>query len=226
MRWAIKLDGHLFDLADWKAFLQAPSDPYVEIIDLPGGGHDYLLRSQSFEHCTTTAGVREIAIPLVRRLNALAAVHNSTGALKFDTIVEILPDGTIRRHVSMQVQAGMLRFHGSGVAVAIGGPPPQPQQSFVQKALAMATGDLLGALEHFERANNWHDLYKAFEALTRHVGRRDKLKMLGATQRDIDDFAMSAQIARHHKPSGIPLRVFTLAEGRDFVRRLIRACFP
>lgn len=230
MKWAVKLDGHDFDLKDWKAFLPAPFDPHVEMVDLPdatgGTTKAYLLKARGFDPCTTTQEVREVAIPMMRILNALAAVYSGTSLVRFDTVVQVMPDGTFRRHLSIQASGGMMRMRGSAVVVATGSRSFTPQETFVQKANTAATGDLRAALEHFERADNWHDLYKAFEAIEDHVGDRDKMRMLGVTRRDINDFALSAQLARHHRPNGVPSRVLTLSEGREFVAKLIRACFP
>lgn len=229
MQWAVKLEGHEFDLDDWKTSLRPPFDPTVEIADLPdstdGTTKAYLLKARAFGPCTTKAEVRELAIPLMRSLNALAAIHNGTRPLRFNTIVEVLPDGTFRRHLLMQARGGSIRVHGRA-AFTIGGTPLPPQESFVQRAHVAAVGNVRAALEHFERADNWHDLYKAFEAIEDHVGGRDNLRALGVTRRDITDFAMSAQLARHHRPNGVPSRVFTLSEGRGFVSKLIRTCLP
>jgi hypothetical protein len=176
-------------------------------------------------HCKASNEVRDTAIPLVRILNALMAVHNQTKTVEFSIVVEQQSDGNFKRHFYMKAEAGEYRIRGSAVGLSIGGAARQPKKTFVQDALGLASGNLLEALEHFSRADNWHDLYKAFEAITAHWGGRPAIQAHGFSRRDIDDFAMSAQPARHHKATSTPSHILSLAEGQQFVRKLLRACF-
>ena len=134
-----------------------------------------------------------------------------------------------------------MRSRASAVGMAIGAdgkalPPPAPTPSVVQKAISAASGDALDALEHFARADNWTDLWKAFEAIGAYYGSDDDatFKKLGASANAIKDFRYTANTYhRHHLSKHKPPKRSTAAirnrlsfeEGRDFVGGLIRHMF-
>lgn len=228
MTWGVALEGHEFDLEDWKDCLCAPFDPSVQVVDLPDSSgattKTYLLSSTEFAPCTEAREVREIAIPLIRKLNALLAVHRGSDTVRLSAVVQQRSDGSYHRFGFAELSATLRGIRLRATGTLSGGKPLPPQPSFVQKALTTKQTDLLAALEHYSRADNWYDLYKAFEAIEDHVGHRSQISTLGVSGRAVSDFGMSAEIARHHKPSGKPKRVLTFAEGRQFVAFLLRAC--
>src|SRR5690606_13258520 len=86
------------------------------------------------------------------------------------------------------------RFGSANLSVP-GRPAPAPAATKAQKSFSKAVSPITDALEHFSRADNWHDLYKSFEAL----GDKAGLLSMGFSRTEIRDFTLTAQITRHHK---------------------------
>jgi hypothetical protein len=223
-RWAVELVGRELDLGDWKQSLLPPFEPYVEVVDLPIR-KGYLLNSTKFLPCREAREVRECAIPIIRILDGLMQAYKNTGKVTSGAIVEATADGSYRRHVFAEVNITEDDDRVSATGVLSGSVPQPAKPSFAQTGLGLAKNQLEAALDYYSRADNWYDLYKAFEALENHVGGKQKIKSLGVIKRNVDDFAMSAQQVRHHESKHKPSRVFNLREGRQFVASIIRACF-
>ena len=224
----VRIIGHDFDLSDWQDNLKAPFDPSVEVVQLPGENGNlidaYLLTSLQFSSCSVHGEVRELAIPLVRQLNGLMAAFCGSSEVQFSEVIRRQPDGTLQRNYTLIVQPGRYRMRGSAVQLTVSGQIQQPTRSAAQNAMANIGNNLATALEHFNRADNWHDLYKAFEAIEDHVGGRDAMANFGVTRSEINNFAASAQLIRHHNSTARPRIRLNFDEGRQFVARLIRAC--
>jgi hypothetical protein len=224
----VRIIGHDFDLRDWQDNLKVPFDPFVEVVQLPGGNGNlidaYVLTSTQFSTCNDHGEVRELAIPLLRQLNGLMAAFYGSSEVQFSEVILRKPDGTLQRNYFLVAQAGSYRLRGSAVQLIVSGQVQQAIPSAAQNALSKLNNNLAAALEHFNRADNWHDLYKAFEAIGLHVGGRDAMLTFGVTRREIDNFALSAQQIRHHRPGARPRNTLNLEEGRQLVARLIRAC--
>src|SRR5262245_16200709 len=147
--WAVVLEGHDFDLEDWKDSLSAPFDPVVETTEIPDGSggrvRAYLLKAAAFVTCRRPREVRERAIPLVRVLNGLIA-HSRSRPVTFSTVVEQVDDGSYRRHAYIALEGLEFRLRGSAITMTVSGLSKAPEPSSVQKALEVATGDVLAAL--------------------------------------------------------------------------------
>lgn len=228
MTWMVRITGHRHDLMDWREALKLPFDPSIEVVELPEGDNRveeaYLVNWSQFQQCADANEVREISVPLIRQLNGLMAALSQTRPVEFNEVVHRQTDGKLLRHRFIVAETVTFRMRGGAATLTVTGQevaPPQPSQA--QRAFQRAPDNVTAAIEHFARADNWHDLYKSFEALENHVGSRTKIRALGVSKADIDNFAMSAQLARHHE-SPPPNRVISLAEGQQFVASLIRAC--
>ena len=93
-------------------------------------------------------------------------------AVRLKSIVEILPDGTRRRHSFIEARGGDIRSKGRLVGIVLGSdgqpeaaPPLEP--SSAQRWLSIAAEDdlLADALTYFARGDNWFDIFKALECL-------------------------------------------------------------
>lgn len=212
---------------DWRDALKPPFDPAIEVVGLPIDNYDveeaYLLQWSQLEQCTNPGEAREISIPLIRQLNGVMATLHRSKPVECNEIVERHDDGRLLRHRFMIAEAGQIRIRGSAVGIAIGGHEAPPQPSIAQQALLRPTDNITAAFEHMGRADNWHDLYKAFEAVEDHVGSRANLTRLGVSVAEVANFALNAQLVRHHE-SQQPNRIMSLTEGRQFVASIIRAC--
>jgi hypothetical protein len=230
MTWFIALGGPKPDLEDWEDCLRAPFDPNVRVVHLPDGKGGttatYVLNAPEFASCAEASEVREIAIPLIRRLNSLVAVHMGSDPVRLSAVLQQQPDGTYRSHTFGELNTTLGRIKMKATGTLSGGKPAPPQPSLVQRALTSKHSEFLDALEHYSRANNWHDLYKVFEAISEYVSGRQRIpRSLGVASREVSDFYKSAQIARHHKYRGEPpTHLFSLTEGRQFIAFLLRAC--
>jgi hypothetical protein len=115
-RWGIELAGHAFDLADWSEALKPSFEPYVEF---HAGQH--VLRWSGFEACQTAVEVRDEAIPLVERLNAVMAITKDTRPIEFNgRVIEFGPDGTPHRTFSLSSGTSEGRSRAAAVGVVIG----------------------------------------------------------------------------------------------------------
>lgn len=232
--WGVVIEGHAFDLEEWAAQLQPPYDPWIDLVDLPSqtiAGKTYVLRGSAFENCTDAASVLEVAKPLVRRLNGVVQAYQGGEQVALGPVVVRNPDGSYGRHIFVEINEGIRirsKFSaspGSTAAPAVASP--------IQAALSAPPPEALDALEHFSRADNWHDLWKAYEALSnvavakhgRGTGKQAFIVM-GVTGADVDNFALTAQMHRHHDYHKRPKDELTLGQGRAFVARLIRLLMP
>jgi hypothetical protein len=228
--WAVALEGDKFDLEDWLETLKAPFDPAVATVMLSSGETEktYILRSRQFEGCSDASEVREIVIPLIRHLNALMAVYCDARPVRNGAIVQEMEDGSFRRHIFAEMSAIEIRskIHVHAVGMVLGGrPPPPPSASSVQAALASASENMLSGLEHYSRADNWHDLFKAFEALEHECGGEHGLKKAarsyGVSDDELKAFGRAADRVRHHQ-SNAKGPGMSLPEGRRLVGRLFK----
>ena len=166
MTWMVRIVGDDFDLRDWQDNLKAPFDPFVEVVQLPGENGNsidaYVLTSTQFSACSDYGEVRELAIPLLRQLNGLMAAFCESREVQLGEVILRKPDGTLQRHFSAFVRGATIRIRGSAVAMTLSGQRQQPLPSVTQNAMLRLNNNLAAALEHFNRADNWHDLFKAF----------------------------------------------------------------
>jgi hypothetical protein len=93
--------------------------------------------------------------------------------------------------------------------------------------------DLQAALRYYDMADNWYDLYKAYEAVLSHyypVGNKEKhrkkgaekmLVSLGFTPQELSDLSQSPQPHRHYTTPAQP--VLTFQEAKALTRRIIEA---
>lgn len=232
-RWGVALEGHSFDLEDWEDDLKPPFDPTV--IGLPDPGNSdarvRILQSTTFESCASASEVREAAIPLVRTLSGLIGVRRDANPVTVGNVIEFFNDGSWNRHAFADgaLIEGRSKVRATGASVVDGVPiePAAPSPSYAQSLLDSLSDNMRAALQYYDRADNWHDLYKAYEAVLSHLHPRsdtkakEKLKSLGFTDRELTGLSGSPQHFRHHKTRA-PL-IFNFAEAKALTRRIIDA---
>lgn len=224
--WGINLKGHQSDLEDWCDILHSPFDPYVEVLQKDGQVM-FVLYSQDLQGCIDPSHVRDLAVPLLRQLNALASIERKSHPLEEDGIVERDVDGNILGRHCLVVGTVRVRSRARGTATAIDArtgeaihQPPRP--SFTQLALINAPEELKEALEHFGRADNWHDLYKAFEAIENVCGERGNIvRRCNVTRGEVTTCARNLNFHRHHRPELLPI-VWDFKTSKKFVAGLLR----
>lgn len=218
--WTVELQGDSEDLREWAGELRPPFKPSVTLTDVSNKVSEerkiYLLKATEFEECQGAACVWERALPILRQLNALMAISRYSGPISMGRVFHRDEAGVYRGSVfvSSVTMAARFRVNANMVVMRNGKVVTElPKPSFVQHAWEHKDEAINDALEHFSRADNWHDLYKAYEALGKEAG----LRKLGFKDADIGNFSRTANLTRHHKSSANPPRRLTLEEGRDFI---------
>lgn len=69
----------------------------------------------------------------------------------------------------------------------------------------------------------WPDLYIVFEIVERSVSPTKVHQLGSATRQTVSRFTGSAQPHRHAHPTGVPSNPMSLAEGQEFVSKLVAA---
>jgi hypothetical protein len=148
--------------------------------------------------------------------------------LKLENVVEVLSDGTYRRHAFAEVSGTLMRLCSRATGIVTGGisEKPTPQPSNVQKAIeGAALKELLAdALIYIGRAPSWFDIYKALECVEELFG--GERKFLAVSWVDSDEtkrLKRTANAFRHAtKKFEPPPEPFELMAAHQVVASLIR----
>ena len=222
--WYARLQGDGVDLDDWRHSLNEPFDPVAE--KLPDG--ETVLRSADFEELEDASEVRERALVLIGRLNGALSIWNGTRPVKFGGVIRIDDEGKQHAWVFGEMAAIELgRFVLRATAVLLGPdgkplppPPPTPSQPQKWNLVAEKNDDVSDLLDHFGRADNWHDIYKTIEIAEHLAGSEHKLwKILGSDARLAKNLRTSANYYRHAKAYRPP-KLLSLKEARPLLVHL------
>lgn len=227
--WGIELQGHRLDLADWRSALHPikPDDPSVELVNAHGAEF-FVLRCGLMDEIVEASEAQTVGKALHQRLNALFQIvremeNTTTGAMiRFDADKE-------PQRIALAVgnaRLGRIRSRGVGVALSADGkelPPPKQRPSDIQRSLKMVSASgkqhLADAVIAYARADNWYDLFKAFEALSSQTS--GKMVGWGWTSDDeIKRFKKTCHHYRHYEEA-LPPNPPTMEEARSFVRQLL-----
>ncbi len=134
-QWGVELNGANEDMQRWRMQLKPPFDPFVEEVKDEQG--DYLaLRSETFDGVTNSNRVHERAKQLFKTLNVAMSKNANTDPVIIGAVVEFAPNGQIRKHYHIEVEAAMIRFRGGHANFTITDaqgnviePPPAPSQA-------------------------------------------------------------------------------------------------
>lgn len=239
MGWGVGLEGHEFDLLDWRDALKPPFDPWVEAVTL-GDQELYLLRSADLD-ATTFDEVFDRGRVLVSRINGAMALERGSEPLQTNSVIEIRADGTISRHYRIAVGTARGRSRASAVSVTISrdgvplpAPPPQPSsvQRWQQAAEASAPDDeaakkradlVADLLVYLGKCDNWFDVYKAIEAAEKLAGSEHTLLRLAGSDRPaIKDAKTTANYYRHARSTSKPtVSIKQARQGAFIAARLV-----
>jgi hypothetical protein len=194
-------------------------------------------------HSTTFDGLRDheirpAASELLNKLNGAAMVSEGLQPVSLDGPVALLSDGTLER--SRKVER---TFHvpvESLATVSTAAPSQSPVEPEARRwlRLALTDGEVANALRYLARADNWSDLYKAFEVLEYSLGTRklrrgksQRSKKGGrkqittrkwATKAEVDDLAGNINQHRHHGQPYVG-GALSFDDARKLLRRIMRA---
>jgi hypothetical protein len=173
--WGAKLEGHVFDLQDWREIFAAPFDPRVDLVP-HAAGEMSVLHSSAFDNVAGGEEAMARAIPVIEQMNGAALLSRSCRPVSFGAAVSIDGD-RVSVHHFVQLQGLEARLRGSALGLAIGPegqsiPPPKPVSSDAQNWIGIAANndDVGDLLSHVSKATNWYDLYKAIELVERIAG--------------------------------------------------------
>jgi hypothetical protein len=235
--WGVVLEGERFDLDDWReAFKQpfGPLDPWV--MEAKFGS---ILRSSRLDGEATASKVCERAKALMDEVNGAIRASYGAGVVRRGDIVEILSDGTLRRHVFAQLDEVLrIRLRSAVVRLDPDGKPypePPPEPSRPQRWLRIAAEDdlLADALTYFARCDDWFDVYKALECLIQRFaggekdGQVERFRRLGwANADEITRLRKTANSKRHARGSfDPPARPMEHTEARHLLATLMASAF-
>ena len=172
--WAVELTGEPFDLENFRQWLKAPFDPWIENCAVDEGVRP-VLWSRSWEKLNEGADVHRDAARIVERLNGVALlVDQDAQAVKPGQIMRFGSDGerepimfAVTGH--LHITLGKMRMRATGET---SGPPQRPHESPMQKWFRDAETDDVRAelFVHLNRTDNWYDLFKSMEFAERLVG--------------------------------------------------------
>lgn len=227
--WLVRLAGDEFDLRHWRQALQPPHEPWCERIERDAEVI-WALRSRGFGGLETAAQVKELALPLIGRLNGAMAVSARTGPVRFDAVGWLDDRGEVHLTVSLEAAATMRASSFATLVAEVRDaagnlvPPPPPQPSAAQRWLELAGRDDVVAdmLVFAGRADNWFDVYKAIElaerlAKRRHGGKKVKgeealAALLGPSAKAFETMRQTANYHRHAPNPAIKPKVLTTLE--------------
>jgi hypothetical protein len=224
--WTAKLEGHTFDIEDWREMFVAPFEPWVEVV-MSVCAEIYVLRSSIFDAAANGEETRARAIPLIEKMNGAALLFRNCEPVSFGGAVSI-ENGQVSIHRSAEMHAtGRARLKGMAAIMSISGtviPAKTSVASDVQDWITRSDENDLVAdlLTHVSRATNWYDLYKVMELAEQiNGGEHEFSKRLGSMHSDWKSVRTTSNYYRHacgHRPS----KLVQLPEAKSIVMRIVR----
>jgi hypothetical protein len=226
--WGAVVLGEPLDLAEWASVLKEEFDPWAEI-----HGNETVLRSASLDQLTDANEVRDRSIAQIDRLNGMMALSQGTKPLRFGSVIQFKPDGSLHPTIFAEPVPFEARGKFSAAASLIGPdgksvPTPPPQPSEVQRWAAIVDSDdlLADAVIYFGKASDWFDIYKALECLILRFGQRSESTFLALgwePESDVLRLKRTASWARHaRRKFDPPQNPMALEDARGLTGRLLR----
>ncbi|MCC7425438.1 MAG: hypothetical protein IT557_00900 [Alphaproteobacteria bacterium] len=247
-RWAVKLEGHEFDLADARDLFAV--DPRFRVTEItgPDGNPATVLMAEELERETSSGAVFTRAARLIDFLNGTMLVEkpDREPLVAECGVYEVDTDGRwTKRHRVLRAEAGLFRIRGSPAKIRFGGiaqpvPAPSPAQRW---AIAATNDDAVADLLSYLRGQpDWFNLYKAFEAIradvTKLVARAQQLtfdqvkgrywgksvwvETILSWDKDVaQNLYQTCNWHRHHNPTPPP-RTLTIEEARQQLAVLVK----
>jgi hypothetical protein len=214
-RWLVALKGHPIDLERWETDLKPPYDPACER-HVIAGESVLCLHSRLFQRFHAAEQVLPKAEQVVALVNGAIRAKHGGGPVVLWAIGQLdalgLPrmtqfahvDETLRAHETVAVFLNGTAEQGDAEIVY---PPVAPLESVSQRWLTAAITDerVAQLLSLGGKADNWIDIYKAYEAAKRLTGGQDKLHaLLGNEASRAELLRRTANTHRHADAPPVP----------------------
>lgn len=225
-QWYVELLGSESDLELWRRILPEGFHPAVVIRDTnrtpPEPSVKFLLVDSTFDSVDGAKELRELAVPLVRRLITLISISERETDVRVGAFYR-RTDGIFIAHHILQAEGGIefsirARMTVTGQSSSKGSADPQP--TFAQAFANPKNADLAAALEYLGLSETWHNLYRAYEALPG-KSKKEVLLQAGLSKDQFDQFVGSASKARHHRGHTFYGELLSVKQGRHLLLRVI-----
>jgi hypothetical protein len=215
------LDGHPFDLEDLADLLESGDTRVVR------EGDRFYLTSHNIDNAPQGVEYYDAAGQLITKINGLGHIYKPD--FRPVTLSGECTEGGLRHFfvaaLPVEIRIGM----GSPTVTVTDSDgntvPPEPSPWPARFALAASHPAVAEVLDIMGQhtALEWPHLYNVFEIIKDSVS-PTKVHQLGSVTRNtVSRFTGSAQPHRHARPSGVHPNPMSLAEGRDFVSKLVTA---
>jgi hypothetical protein len=226
--WAVEIVGSEDMLDRWTDLWPPPFDPVVEKATLPNVcGERSLLSSSRFRGQATCREVLDLAIALLVEMNGISELlephhpHAPPDIVHAGTmIVEFRGDGQTLGHLIIRPGTTYNRSRVFSPTLMVNGAAPPPVPTKAQRFSSVQSDVLVNGVREFGRANNWADLYKAFEDVETSGLLGQVRARLNVSKKEINRFTQTANHWRHGFDRGcLPDPPMELPEAHEFVRR-------
>jgi hypothetical protein len=226
--WVVRLDIPEASRAGWEHQLQPPFEPYIERIG-EGDAAARVLRSELFDGRSDAEEVWGRALPLVEQLNGAQRISQEMQPVQCNGVGRVDSDGKLSI-----IQFATAQFKGNAIALAfaeqrdaqgnliISPPRSSEMQRWVQAA--QVNDDIADLLGYLASADNWYDVYKAFEvveAMVDHPRQHNLRQLLGPDAKRYDVAHESANFYRHARKKRPP-NLISLEEARSRLVHVVR----
>lgn len=197
--WSVALEGNKSDLRDWQHYLEPPFYPNLTTINVPNARGEpvetYSLRLSEFDTREESEFWKHVDNMIPFLLGLVMAVYNDNrGDIQVKYILWHDENGRITRHRRMVIATA----HGSvRMRAYLRLNTEEPRQTVIQKAYNNFDEQRLRAAQYLADAQNWYDLYKAYEAM----GQDSGLFKIGLDPDEVRRFRKSSTPHRHDKSS-------------------------
>lgn len=238
MTWQVQLEGDARELEFLAGVLTSGSRTV-----LPGAkGAGYVYQSDSFQNCSTSDEVEELAGSEVAVLSGILRLERQArNGLTYGAVYRVHPDG--RRDIFVRIQESIeVKAEISGVTAVvmdaagnvIPPPPPPPARAMVLAQLAASDAAVAKVLRLLNGADakTWVGLYRIHEVIDEDVGGQHRLEKSGwGSADDLRRFKHSANSvlvggdeSRHGKePQVPPKNPMTLSEAEAYNKYIVQA---
>lgn len=223
-RWAVELQGHVFDLEFLQRALRPEFSPCVLWLGPPHNAH--VLVSPTLDDHADVVSVREEGLRLLALLNGAAAIQQRAKPAIVGRIFSheggriavhhvLVPSPMVLRSCVLSAELSVYDAEGRLV------PSPPPAPSFAQRAVELASTDERVAylLNTLGNADNWFDVYNVLDMLP-HVAGEDWALLIGDDAKPYRDARREANCHRHIPPPRWPKNRPTLREALDLAARI------
>jgi hypothetical protein len=227
--WGIHIEGPDFDLQTCVELMPRNFDPWVE--EFPHGDQKiYVLRSAELDNCSSAIEVHMKTQDLGYRFKGALAALYGIGPINTREVLQLFSGGSWTPHYFAQANmtVPMARVRGAGTVTSPDGSIKQHEvrESPLQRLMNNDAREVKEALMFLSRADNWFDIYKAWEVMKCNYSNdsktpEHKLKDDAGFGDDFKRFTGTANYWRHYKDD-LPEHPMEISEARAFAFKLFR----